>query len=994
MKRREFIRQSALGAAIISTPGIYFSCQTSEKKGHLNCFKPVHDIPVIEDVDVLIVGGSAAGVSVATRVVKEGGSAFLVSDHPYLGEDICGTFHYWDTGSPSTALARKLFGQEKPHNPIFYKRVLDEELLQNNIGFLYNSFITDILTGQKGEIAGGIISNRSGQQAIKAKTIVDATRYATVARIFNVPFQAFGPGKQNFHFTVVGNNKKEGYQVNSRKANFALQEGPVPVLKYTFEHTLEKDTFQEFQQLEQKARDITWDPNQMDSADDLAFVPPNPIHGKEKYTDKVLDVDGLKLSCLQPGNTKGLFVLNAYADISRTAIKELLKPCNMMALGEKVGKKALEIAKQKTVTRSLSIFNAKGGQLNIAKNVKPSFDFIRPAHVKGTVEALSVDLPVIGEYDVVVMGGGTAGAPAAIGAARGGANTLVIEQLHGLGGTGTLGLIGRYWHGYKEGFTREIDENVLRMGGENHSRMKHVKNGWITDWKMEYYRREIRKAGGEIWFGAIGAGALVNGNKVEGVIVATPFGKGVVKANKVIDSTGSADIAIAAGAAYRHTDKNCLAVQGAGLPPVFSDRGYCNTDWTFINDTDIYDIWRTFVAGKNKYDNGYYDIGKLPQTRERRRIVGDHEISVLDVYNNRTYPDTVSIHKSSFDTHGFTISPFFSLKPPEGANIDKIAEVPLRSLLPKGLENILVTGLGASAHRDAMPVIRMQPCLQNQGYTLGILAAVAAKDKKSFRNFDIKIVQEKMAKIGSLPVSVLVAKDNFPPTEKQLDNAVKAVTNDLDQLETLLWDEKKGLERVKAAYKSSSDNKKKLTYAHIMGFYGIDLGWKELATGINSMEAWDKGWNYTGMGQFGECMSQLDSLIMSLGKTGNPEAIPVITKKARQLTPGSEFSHFRAIAVALENFHGKEASDTLYDLLNLQNIQGHAFTTIEKAKSAADQDWTNTKTRDNSLKELVLSRGLYLCGDKDNLGKNILEQYARDLRGHYARHAMDVLNLC
>src|SRR5690606_35857343 len=116
-----------------------------------------------------------------------------------------------------------------------------------------------------------------------------------------------------------------------------------------------------------------------------------------------------------------------------------------------------------------------------------------------------------------------------------------------------------------------------------------------------------------------------------------------------------------------------------------------------------------------------------PQTRERRRVVGDFTISALDIYNGRTYPDTISIHKSSFDTHGFTEDPFFALKPPALGGVDVTAYVPYRSLLPKGLEGIIVTGLGASAHRDAMPVIRMQACLQNQGYAVGLATSMAAK---------------------------------------------------------------------------------------------------------------------------------------------------------------------------------------------------------------------------------------------------------------------------
>ena len=43
---------------------------------------------------------------------------------------------------------------------------------------------------------------------------------------------------------------------------------------------------------------------------------------------------------------------------------------------------------------------------------------------------------------MVVVGGGTSGAPAGIAAAKSGAKTLVVEYLYELGGVGTVGLIG------------------------------------------------------------------------------------------------------------------------------------------------------------------------------------------------------------------------------------------------------------------------------------------------------------------------------------------------------------------------------------------------------------------------------------------------------------------------------------------------------------------------------------------------------------------------
>src|SRR5690606_2618830 len=182
---------------------------------------------------------------------------------------------------------------------------------------------------------------------------------------------------------------------------------------------------------------------------------------------------------------------------------------------------------------------------------------------------------------------------------------------------------------------------------------------WVFDWKTEYFRREIRDSGGEVWFGVLGIGAYIDEGVVKGVVVATPAGKGVILGHTVIDSTGSADIAIAAGAAYEYTDGLSVAFQGAGMPFKNPNDHYNNTDWTFTSDTDMIDVWRTFIIAKDKFAD-QYDLGKIPQTRERRRMIGDYTVSVLDIYNKRTYPDTFSIHQSSFDTHGYTEDPFFS----------------------------------------------------------------------------------------------------------------------------------------------------------------------------------------------------------------------------------------------------------------------------------------------------------------------------------------------
>ena len=50
-------------------------------------------------------------------------------------------------------------------------------------------------------------------------------------------------------------------------------------------------------------------------------------------------------------------------------------------------------------------------------------------------------IPVYGEYEVVVVGGGMAGVGAAVAASRAGAKTILVENTSALGGIATMGLV-------------------------------------------------------------------------------------------------------------------------------------------------------------------------------------------------------------------------------------------------------------------------------------------------------------------------------------------------------------------------------------------------------------------------------------------------------------------------------------------------------------------------------------------------------------------------
>jgi hypothetical protein len=844
-----------------------------------------------------------------------------------------------------------------------------------------------VLRDADGKPCGIVMVNRAGRQAVVAKTIIDATDRAFVARLAGAEFAPYPAGMHTFKRVVIGGTPQEGENLKPRIAAPPFH-GPYPnrartssgtfeIIEYTFTFPMPDDSYAAWMAADQKARTLTYHPEQQWTSDRLFEVPPDPMRGRERYEGVWPGVDKLPLGAFQPAATPRLWVLGGCADLSRQNAEKLLRPLCLMDLGTRLGRAA--------AAEALSLPAPVGGKLPsppAAARVAPAApgevkEFlvgVRPIQNQKlpTVPQDARPLPVLGRYDVVVVGGGTGGAPAAIAAARQGAKTLVVEYLAGLGGVGTHGAVSAYYWGNRVGFTATVG------GG----------NSWVIEQKMEWWRTQVLEAGGEIWFGAIGCGALVDGNRVTGAVVATPHGRGVVLAKVVIDATGNADIAAAAGAQCLYTDETEFGMQGTGLPGRKLGETYNNTDFTIVDETDMLDIWQVLVYAKHKYPDAF-DHGRLIDTRERRRIVGDFTITLLDQLNHRTYPDSVVLARSNFDTHGYTIDPLLVLEHPEKRGVN--VYVPWRAMLPKGLEGIVVTGLSTSAHRDAVPLIRMQPDIQNQGYAAGVAAAMAVKAGKGLREIDIRALQRHLVEIGNLPESVLTDQDSYPLPANEIAAAVASVPAGKGAA-VILSHPTESLPLLKRAFAAASDHDARLAYAKVLAVMGDATGLDLLIAEVQNAKEWDRGWNYRGMGQFGSALSPLDRLIVCLGRARDRRAVPAILEKLTLLDANVEFSHHRAVALALELIGDPTAAKPLADLLAKPGMTGHAQHDITAARNREVPGGTNNvQTRRESLRELLIARALYRCGDYQGIGKKILESYSTDLRGHLARHATAIL---
>ena len=551
----------------------------------------------------------------------------------------------------------------------------------------------------------------------------------------------------------------------------------------------------------------------------------------------------------------------------------------------------------------------------------------------------------------------------------------------------TEGLIGNYCYGYRKGFTAEVDSHVKKVASV------------YGQAKSEWFRREARKAGAEIWYGTLVCGVVKKGDALTGVVVVMPDGtRGVVRCKVAIDATGNADLAAIAGEKTEFINADELSLQGAGSSPKILGASYQNTDSGFVDDTDAADLVFFTLRARLSMGDYAWDQSKIVTSRERRRMHGAHYVTSQDVMAGRTYPDTIAITYSSFDTHGQTVDDQFLVEDTHHRFFSSY--LPYRAILPAKTENLLVVGLGMSAARDAMPVLRMQPDVQNQGYAAGLAAAQAVVEGVAPRNIDVKTLQRKLVKKGIVPPCVPEMESNFPQAEADVERYARELSNCYTNLAKVLWEPARSLpylRREHAAAKPGSSER--LVYAHVLGILGSSEGAEDLKAAL-AVQSWDNGWEFKGMDQFGRSVSWLDSYIIALGRTKVDGAWDAIAPLAGRLTAKDAYSHFRAVALAAESLGDRRAIPVLARLLVLPGVAGHAmrykadaiplirdykyFT--QKNLGVAD------KERGDSLRELCLARALFRLGDTaDGLGRRTLEAYLSDPRRAYANHARMVL---
>ena len=193
---------------------------------------------------------------------------------------------------------------------------------------------------------------------------------------------------------------------------------------------------------------------------------------------------------------------------------------------------------------------------------------------------------------------------------------------------------------------------------------------------------------------------------------------------------------------------------------------------------------------------------------------------------------------------------------------------------------------------------------------------------------------------------------------------------------------------------------KNCIYAEVLGMCGNNKGVPTLLDELNKFSGWDEKIYQGSMADFAHLPTPIDAIILALGNSGDKSTLPELLSLVEKLDATVTLSHHRSLALALEKMADPAAAQPLAALLQKRGMMGHAMLNLDDALTQLGNNGkgpnpvknSSLKKRTRALREIVLARALYNCGDYNGIGKNILEQYEKDLQGLFARHAFKILH--
>jgi hypothetical protein len=312
---------------------------------------------------------------------------------------------------------------------------------------------------------------------------------------------------------------------------------------------------------------------------------------------------------------------------------------------------------------------------------------------------------------------------------------------------------------------------------------------------------QSQKPGLEVLFNSFVCDAKSVSGRLETVTVANKDGLVMVKPKVVIDCTGDADVAAWAGAPFEqnaqvqpltlHFRINNVAAdltvgsacraalkaaQERGELPLYYGPGvmflfgknevYVHGVRVPADPTNAADLTRAEMQGRADahamfnawkrdvpaFKDAYFmEAYPWIGVRESRRIVGLHVLSEADLMESRRFDDAIATGCWYLDLHpNKTVSGSANDFDPKKVQPEPY-DIPYRSLVPQGIENLLVAGRCHSATRGAHASTRVTVTAMAMGEAAGVAAAMSLRQKTGVSQLNGLRVRETLAALGAGP---------------------------------------------------------------------------------------------------------------------------------------------------------------------------------------------------------------------------------------------------
>ena len=133
------------------------------------------------------------------------------------------------------------------------------------------------------------------------------------------------------------------------------------------------------------------------------------------------------------------------------------------------------------------------------------------------------------------------------------------------------------------------------------------------------------------------------------------------------------------------------------------------------------------------------NFGMTIGIRDTRKIDAHYNLVASDVREQGRFDDTIGIFPEFIDGYGILILP----------TTGRYFQVPYRTMLPKGVRNLLVTGRSIGGDRDSHAAVRNMMCCAVSGQGAGTAAAISLKTNTGFDGVDIKEIQKELLRQGA-----------------------------------------------------------------------------------------------------------------------------------------------------------------------------------------------------------------------------------------------------